>query len=66
MSIERNLRSIRGPILAGKDFVPKVEDFFHKAFDFSPNVGYLAHREDSDLESLETVWPEVADKQHMD
>lgn len=54
-----------GPIPVGKDFVPKVEDFFYKAFDFSPTVGYLARREDSNLESLEIVRPEVADKQHM-
>ena len=44
-----------GPIPASKDFVPIVEDFVHMAFDFSPTVGYLARREDSNLESLETV-----------
>lgn len=45
------------PILAGKDFVPIVEGFIHMAFHFSLTVGYLAHREDSNLQSLETVQP---------
>lgn len=44
-----------GPIPTGKDFVPIVEGFVHMAFDFAPTIGYLTHREDSNLESLEIV-----------
>ena len=44
-----------GPIPTGKDFVTKVEDFFHKAFYFPPTIGYLSCREDSNPEILEIV-----------
>ena len=43
------------PIPASKDFSPIVGDFGHMAFDSAPIVGYLGHREDFDLEHLETV-----------
>lgn len=36
-----------------------------EAFDLSSTEGYLVRREDSDLESLETVRPEAVDKQHV-
>lgn len=55
-----------GPIHARKYFIAKVEDFVHNSFDFAPIVGYLARREDYNLERLETVQPQVVDKQHMD
>jgi len=41
----------------GRDFVPIVEVFDHRAFDFAPTVGYLAYRDDFDLESLEIIHP---------
>lgn len=53
-------------VLTDRDLVPIVEVFVHVAFDFSPLVRYLTCREGSDLESLETVQPQVSNKQHMD
>jgi len=44
-------------ISAGNDFVPILEGFVHMAFDFSPTIGYVACREDFDLESLKIVQP---------
>ena len=41
----------------GKDFGPIVEGSVHTTFYFPPTIGYLARREDFDLESLEIVQP---------
>ena len=35
-----------GSNLAGKDFAPRVDDFDHTGFDFSPTEGYLDHKVD--------------------
>ena len=35
-----------GSNLVDKDYAPKLEDFDHRGFDFSPNEGYLDHKVD--------------------
>ena len=53
------------PIPAGKDFGPTVGDFDHMASEATPITDYLDHREDYDLEYLETVQELVADRKRM-
>jgi len=53
------------PILAGKDFGPIVGDFGHMASEATPIIDYLNQREDSDLEYLETIQAQLADRKCM-
>jgi len=43
------------PIPAGKDLGSTVGDFGHMASEAAPIADYLDHREDFDLEYLETI-----------
>jgi len=53
------------PILAGKDFGPIVGDIDHMGFEAIPIAGYLDQREGSNLEHLETIQAQAADRQCM-